>query len=429
MRAVIIFTLLVAAFAAPAADLVTNLPGTPAAGFNFKQYSGYLDVQPGAHYHYWFVESQGNPSSDPIILWLNGGPGCSSVAGFLIEHGPFSVNADLNLEPNPFAWNRLANFIFLESPAGVGWSWNEDPNASYDDSKTATENYKALVAFFAKFPEFAKNDFYIMGESYAGHYVPQLAAKILSATSSKPNVAPQSNFKGFAAGNPVTDSKYDFDGKWLNTYLKSHGLISLDDFDNVTSAQGNYDPYDILNDVCPTGQDLTMFDYIRFHHPLIRKAASYKRYVANRPACANNFTTTWANQKEVAQALHVRTDIQWAICGGPRYTGGPDSVANIYQKFSALPQYKVLVYSGDEDTVINFLGTERWILDLQYPVISSWAPWTYNQGYGQQIGGYGIQFNNGGGNLNFTTIKGAGHMVPWYQPGPAFQLLYNFLNY
>ncbi|PRP87642.1 lysosomal protective protein-like [Planoprotostelium fungivorum] len=416
--------------AAPQDHLITNLPGAPKEGYSFKQYSGYLDVGPTAHYHYWFVESQGNPSSDPLILWLNGGPGCSSMAGLLIENGPFSVNQDGTLLANDFAWNKLANIIYLESPAGVGWSYNEDANVRYDDKRTATENYKALQAWFKLFPEFATNDFYVMGESYAGHYVPQLSAIILAATSSNGNEAPQSNFKGFAAGNPVSDDRYDFNnGYWLNTYLRMHGLLSLDDIaNNNTNALGNFDPYDILDDVCPTGSDLTLMDYIRFPHPLFNNPHINKRYVANRPGCANNWTTTWANNPEVAKALHVKEGIAWGICSDVGYQGGPSSVLDIYQKFSLLSQYKVLVYSGDQDTVINFLGTQRWVLDLQYPVTYSWAPWYYNQGFGDQIGGYGVQFNNGG-NLNFTTIKGAGHMVPWFQPGPAYQLLTNFLSY
>jgi len=431
-RTLLCLTLLfVAALAAPQAHLIVDLPGTPSNGFPFKQYSGYLDIEPTIHYHYWFTESQGDPSSDPLILWLNGGPGCSSMAGLLIENGPFSVNADGTLLPNPFAWNKLANIIYLESPAGVGWSYNEKSWAAYDDKRTAAENYRALQAWFKLFPEFATNDFYIMGESYAGHYVPQLSALILGQTASNGNVAPQKNFKGFAAGNPVSDDRYDFaDGYWLNTYLRMHGLLSLDQTDNSTNALGNFDPYDILDDVCPTGSDLSMLDYIKFPHPLYNNRATQKRYVANRPACANNYTTTWANSAGVAKALHVREDIKWSICSNVGYQGGPSSVLDIYRKFAQLPQYKVLVYSGDQDTVINFLGTQRWVLDLQYPVTSSWGPWFYDQGYGSQIGGYGVQFQvDGGANFNFTTIKGAGHMVPWFQPGPAYTLFQNFLSY
>ena len=76
-----------------AADEITHLPGLP-QNVTFKQYSGYLDGGKGRHLFYWFVESEKNPSADPLVLWLNGGPGCSSLIGFLKENGPFRVKAD-----------------------------------------------------------------------------------------------------------------------------------------------------------------------------------------------------------------------------------------------------------------------------------------------------------------------------------------------
>ncbi|PRP77617.1 lysosomal protective protein-like [Planoprotostelium fungivorum] len=424
--------------AAPQSDLITSLPGAPSGGYSFKQYSGYLDVGDSSHYHYWFVEAKTNPTAAPLILWLNGGPGCSSMDGLLEENGPFSVAENGTLLTNPFSWNTLANIIYLESPAGVGYSYNDD-DQGYDDRLTASENYQALVAWFKKFPEYAKNPFYIMGESYGGHYVPMLSQLIVKATASNPNDAPQSNFKGFAAGNPLTDADYDQGDYWINQYLKYHGMIQLDD-DDSTSAQGPYDPYDILVDVCPDGSSLSLSDRIRFPHrlngykgidrkgfnPLKQLRVNNKRYVANPPACADDWTTTWANQDGVKSALHVNSDINWQICGGPSYTFGDESMLPIYKNILSTNKYKVLVYSGDEDTVLNFLATERWVLDLKYPIKTQWKPWYYDQGYGSQVGGYNIAFNAGAA-FNFTTIKGSGHMVPWFQPALALQLLNNFL--
>jgi hypothetical protein len=60
----------------------------------FDQFSGYLTVsrQNGRYIFYWYVESQGNPSTDPVVLWTNGGPGCSGLLGFGTEHGPFLIH-------------------------------------------------------------------------------------------------------------------------------------------------------------------------------------------------------------------------------------------------------------------------------------------------------------------------------------------------
>jgi cathepsin A (carboxypeptidase C) len=91
-------------------------------------WSGYLEV-PGPQagqkkfYHYWFVASEGDPHTDPVALWLNGGPGSSSLIGFLTENGPFMLNDD-SLTQNTTAtpklfhrttgWQKAASYIFLE---------------------------------------------------------------------------------------------------------------------------------------------------------------------------------------------------------------------------------------------------------------------------------------------------------------------------
>ncbi|VDK27238.1 unnamed protein product, partial [Anisakis simplex] len=89
-----------------AADFIDNLPGLTFDP-GFKQYSGFLPTKAGDYLHYWFVESQNDPSTDPLIVWFNGGPGCSSVGGFLTELGPFRVNPDgVTLFENIYSWNK-----------------------------------------------------------------------------------------------------------------------------------------------------------------------------------------------------------------------------------------------------------------------------------------------------------------------------------
>lgn len=103
-------------------DEVTQLPGFDEE-FPSRHHSGFLTVDAaiGSHLFYYFVESEGNPETDPVVLWLNGGPGCSSFDGFVYEHGPFNYdynNGDVQLKRNPYAWTSVANMIFLDSPTG-----------------------------------------------------------------------------------------------------------------------------------------------------------------------------------------------------------------------------------------------------------------------------------------------------------------------
>lgn len=163
-------------------DLVTELPGV-SFDVSFRHYSGYLNATEGRRLHYWFVESERSPKDDPLVLWLNGGPGCSSLAGFLTEQGPFRVNKSdsRSLYINEYRWNQVANVIFLESPAGVGFSYRENSDDyTTDDDQTALDNHEAIKSFFQKFPQFKDNQFFVTGESYAGIYVPTLSVRLLT---------------------------------------------------------------------------------------------------------------------------------------------------------------------------------------------------------------------------------------------------------
>ncbi|KAK1302776.1 Serine carboxypeptidase II-3 [Acorus calamus] len=170
------------------ADKISSLPGQP-EGVEFDQYSGYVTVDPkaGRALFYYFVESPVGASDKPLVLWLNGGPGCSSFgAGAMEELGPFRVNKDgSTLSRNNYAWNN----DYVKS----------------GDQRTAEDSYTFLVNWLERFPEYKSRDFYITGESYAGHYVPQLAYTILQ----KNYITNQTiiNLKGIAFGgfDPCTE--------------------------------------------------------------------------------------------------------------------------------------------------------------------------------------------------------------------------------
>lgn len=121
-------------------DKIASLPGW-AGELPSNQYSGYLNAS-GSQLHYWLVESEADPETAPTVLWFNGGPGCSSLDGFVYEHGPFVVSKDgLTLTPREYRWNLLVNMLYIEAPVGVGFSYSESGDYKCNDDKTATENY------------------------------------------------------------------------------------------------------------------------------------------------------------------------------------------------------------------------------------------------------------------------------------------------
>jgi carboxypeptidase C (cathepsin A) len=191
-----------------------------------NMYSGYLDL-PGTEKHvfYWYVEATTNPADAPVALWTNGGPGCSGLTGFMTEQGPFHVAEDGSLINNPYAWNNIANMLFIEQPVGVGFSWSGDSSDyKMGDWDAARDNYASILTFLQLHPEVANNDFYITAESYGGHYMPTLAQYIVENDESH-----TINFKGFAVGNPFTSKLSNQLGEFNTLY--GHQLVSKPRFE------------------------------------------------------------------------------------------------------------------------------------------------------------------------------------------------------
>lgn len=178
MKSLILSLVLIYALSMPAADLVeTQLPGCNIDVFMF---SGYLTVSPSKELHYILVESQDKFNRDPLLVWMNGGPGCSSMLGMFMENGPCVFDdGNYTIFNNPYPWNNRTNVLFIEAPAGVGYSFAQTTaDTQFNDIISSKDNLEALHSFFKKFPEFVGRDVYLSGESYAGIYIPYFAMQI-----------------------------------------------------------------------------------------------------------------------------------------------------------------------------------------------------------------------------------------------------------
>ncbi|POM61515.1 Serine protease family S10, partial [Phytophthora palmivora] len=129
-------------------------------------------------YFYWFFESRKAPATDPLVLWLSGGPGASSLLTLLSENGPCFVNEDLSTETNPNSWNAEANVIWLDQPTNVGYSIGSAEDVDHDEKDVQENIFWFLQGFMDKHPEFENRPLFLTGESYAGHYIPAVAHKI-----------------------------------------------------------------------------------------------------------------------------------------------------------------------------------------------------------------------------------------------------------
>jgi carboxypeptidase C (cathepsin A) len=455
-------------------DLITSLPGYNGT-LKSKHYSGYLPVGNKEKFlHYWFIESENNPATDPVTLWLNGGPGSSSLIGLFTENGQLATNDDSLTYPingipqvfyNNFSWQKVSSTIYLESPAGVGFSYclssgtNNTVVCSNTDDSTASDAYDFLVNFFQSYPEYSKNDFYITGESYAGIYIPMLAEQIMNRSTTI-------NLKGLAIGDGCwgnTVGTCDFgsgDALRISTnFYHGHAMVSETLFQQIITACGDFSKmsaqcsalitqmdaelgqYDVYNiyDECGS-DDLSFSDifgknnktgtyYLKaFSKDMDEVNAwlnSHKRPSSLLGAATNDYTcggetamSSYLKEPSVRTAIHVRSDNP-----GQRYTKTATNLLPLYK--TLVQKYRVLIYSGDADACVPYYGTEEWTQGLGFPVTEDWRPWTsqFTTGY-SGTAGYVTKFTN---DFTFLTIKGAGHMVPTYKPVPALTFISRWL--
>ncbi|KAG4929768.1 hypothetical protein AAZX31_17G071100 [Glycine max] len=417
-------------------DRILALPGQPRVAFS--QFSGYVTVneQHGRALFYWLTESPTSPQNKPLVLWLNGGPGCSSVAyGASEEIGPFRINkTGSSLYLNKYAWNKEASILFLESPAGVGFSYT---NTSSDlktsgDKRTAQDALVFLIRWMSRFPQYKYREFYIAGESYAGHYVPQLAKKIHDYNKNNPQII---NLKGFIVGNAVTDSYND--GIGTVTYWWSHSMISDQSYKSIlkycnftaeeTSGKcddvysyavnyefGNIDQYSIYTPTCTASQNNTV-RHMRFKN---------LHLISGYDPCTENYAEKYYNLPEVQKAMHANvTNIpyKWTACSDVLLKNWKDSAISVLPIYKELiaAGLKIWVFSGDTDSVVPVTATRFSLNHLNLSIRTRWYPW-YSGG---QVGGWTEVYDG----LTFATVRGAGHEVPLFQPKRAYILFKSFL--
>lgn len=392
-----------------------------------KQYSGYLDDNKNdKHLFYWFFESRNDPKNDPVILWLNGGPGCSSLTGLFMELGPASVNKKIQLTNNPHSWNNNASVIFLDQPVNVGYSYS---GSSVSNTVAAGKDvYALLTLFFQQFPEYADQDFHIAGESYAGHYIPVFTSEILS--HKKRNI----NLKSILIGNGLTD-----------------GLTQYEYYRPMACGDGGYPAVldeqacQAMDNALPRCQSLIESCYksesvwscvpasIYCNNALI---GPYQRTGQNvydiRGKCeegaelcysALSWTSDYLNKKDVMDALGVEVS-SYDSCNfdiNRNFLFAGDWMQPFHRLVpDILNQIPVLIYAGDADYICNWLGNRAWTDALEWKGAKDYSKAKTEDLIldGEKTGTFKTS-----GHLTFMRIFQAGHMVPMDQPAPSLDFL------
>lgn len=173
---------------------------------NVTSYSGYFTVSPhfDSNLFFWFFPALEDSDNAPVLLWLQGGPGASSMYGLFTENGPFEVISPSEVRLRNETWSRSHNLLYIDNPVGAGFSFTKGGYAN-NETKVSEDLYNGLEQFFTLFPKLQKNEFYISGESYAGKYIPAIAHRILKKN---PTANLKINLKGVAIGNGLSDPEH-----------------------------------------------------------------------------------------------------------------------------------------------------------------------------------------------------------------------------
>jgi carboxypeptidase C (cathepsin A) len=395
---------------------------------DFESYSGYVNISTAPDYlFYWFVSAREGSATAPLVIWTNGGPGCTSMEGATTETGPFSLfdikescssakgQCDYTgqLSTNAYSWNAHANVLYLDQPKNVGYSFGYGA-----ETKSSVEAAADFITFYQEwltlFPEFVGRELIIAGESYGGHYIPAWADAILNFNKGLSSDVQPINFAGVAIGNGCINNTVQDTAKFVE-FQHEANLIPVDSNPRsegtARTAMSQY-----------LGYTPNYYDY------RIESISCQACYGYNYTAWSY-----WFLQQEVLEALNVCGDAGQdafaGAAGGCISMGAFDSHDN-FDYSGALGRtldagVPVTMYFGKQDTACNYVGGLAVANTLPWANTAAWAnlPMGVVDIAGVEAG-QGKSLNG----LTFLAFEGAGHMVPLDQPAASAYVIQTLLK-
>ncbi|XP_065872461.1 serine carboxypeptidase-like 18 [Euphorbia lathyris] len=452
-----LFLLLLFFNVAASQTIIDTLPGYPGT-LPFKMETGYIGVgeMDDVQLFYYFFESERDPIYDPVMLWLTGGPGCSGFSAIAFETGPLAIAWDTytgglpSLKYNPFSWTKVASIIYIDQPVGSGFSYATTTDAANSsDILAPIQAYNFLRKWLVNHPKYLGNQIYIGGDSYSGLIVPQLVQHVLQGIES--GLKPHIDLQGYVLGNPVTD--YQVDQNSRIPFVHRVSLISDEYYEDAKlNCNGDYINVDTNNTKCVLALQNIMSSLLQIKLTQIlepqcaftsKKPAELEWDILSQEQHFLNLlqdaklpelrcrefgyalSYKYMNNDTVQSALGVRngTVENWSRCLKvfSTYTEVVESIVYVHKNLSKTG-LRALIYSGDHDISVPYVGTLEWIKSLEIPVFDEWRPW-YVDG---QVAGYQTKFMNSNFRLTYATIKGGGHTAPEYKPEECLALVDRF---
>ncbi|KAI9016636.1 Alpha/Beta hydrolase protein [Hyaloraphidium curvatum] len=442
----------------PGADSyrVTSLPGVPKDVLaQYTQHAGLVDVDAASRgsMFFWLVAGRGDRGTAagrdkrPLILWLQGGPGCSGMTGLFLEHGPFRVVSagEDGVEPevrhNVPNWiSAGADVLYVDQPVGTGFSTARSPQDWNRDELAVSANLVAVLeAWFRIFPAYRGSDFFVAGESYGGQYVPYLASAILKRNAAASGPRPI-NLKGIAIGNGKTDPMALYsslipigDARGLfppNTSFRDRALRHM-----AECAEEQNESLLILRESCEKVLQTVLLASRTSPRYAPCGANVYDLRIVDKSSdCSaewppgSNAFRAYVARSDVAKAVHADRSPPWAPCNAD--VGALLNNETVAPSSTLLPSIvrsgvRLLLYAGAEDMLCSPLsqafaaGNLTWDGHRGFTNASAEEPFVLR---GAERAGTAREE----GRVALVTIDGASHLAPFDQPEAAAELIMRF---
>ncbi|XP_063389058.1 venom serine carboxypeptidase-like [Cydia fagiglandana] len=390
-----------------------------------ESYAGFFTVDKtydSNHYFWYFPSMSADRDNDPVIVWLEGGPGSSALINLFVGNGPVSVR-NHTFERREHHWALSHHMIYIDSPVGTGFSFTKHPEGYCTDQTQIAEHlYSSLTQFFQLFLELKQNEFFIAGESYGGKYVPALGYAI---HKKNPTAETKINLKGLAIGNGLTDPENQL---LHGQYLYQIGLIDLNErkiFEEYEGKILNYIKHDKWREAYDTFGILIERPGSYFRN--FTGFDSYYKFLDSKvyflPGI-NEFQYMLKNNA-TRKGIHV---------GDLTFHNGSVVFNNLKQDLmksvtpwlsELLDNYHCLIYSGQLDIIVAYPLTLNYLQKLNFSGSEDYRTarrsiWRVDG----EIAGYAKQ----GGRLVEVLVRNAGHLVPADQPEWALDMIQRFTH-
>ncbi|CAG8610619.1 10705_t:CDS:10 [Rhizophagus irregularis] len=420
---------------------VSSLPGLP-DNSNLKLHAGHItiDGKTNSNVFFWLIHNRHIPNIPKFVIWLNGGPGCSSMDGLFLENGPWRMNHDQTLRLTDGSWDEYANVLYVDFPVGTGFSFAN--SNSYPKNMTEIVSHFLLFIdnFFDTFPEYSKDHLYISGESFAGTFIPYMASSILKRNHERKTPDYRKyNLKGIAIGNGWIDPVSQYNAYY--TFSVEKGLLDGEDKDTAEKQlkkcmKEQKKKPTIHLDICEQILQTILKHSIQKvgENETCINQYDIRDHSDSYPSCGSKWPyelsdiTQYLRRADVIGAIHAENQqLGWVECnhGVGRGFDNDNSPPSVTLLPALLKQINVLLYSGDQDLICNTNGTNDMLENLE---------WNGHKGF-QNLTTlpYFVNHTKAGyilseRNLTYVVVYNSSHMVPYDKPVVSMDMMYRFMG-